>query len=125
MKFKTTVISNKGQKSAKRPCTVIRVSDNKVLENFESRKACAIALGLDSPTISLVLHGYTARDFKIVDAKHGELKVVDGIVEKPKPKRPSRAKPKASSDEAPNIIVPVVKKFAAWPYPTVDGLVQP
>lgn len=102
IKFKAKIVSDKPTRTACRPCSVIKKSDGRVLANFESRKACAIALGVDSPTISVLINGYTCR---IVDDKHGELQVVDGIREITKPTRKKK--------------LPVAKPIvAAWPYAT-------
>ena len=87
MKFKTTIVSDRTTKTACRPTSVVRASDGKLLGVFESRKACALALGIDSPMVSTILHGYYGKSTNIVDAKHGILKLVDGVVQPP-PKAP-------------------------------------
>jgi hypothetical protein len=83
MKFKTKIVSDRTAKTACRPTSVIRASDGKVLGVYESRKACAIALGIDSPTVSSILLGYYGKSTKIVDEKHGTLTLVDGIAKSP------------------------------------------
>lgn len=105
MKFKTKIVSDRPTKTACRPCSVIKVSDGRVLANFESRKACALALGVDSPTVSILINGGYGYAQRIIDARHGELKIVDGIKEVTKP---ARKKP------APKPMV------AAWPFKPED-----
>jgi len=118
MKFKTKIVSDRVTKTACRPTSVIRASDGKVLGVYESRKACAIALGIDSPTVSTMLYGYYGKDTKLVDEKHGILKLFDGIAKSP-PKPPRVRKPAA----------PRVKKPAAmtaarspWPFASVPDV---
>lgn len=107
MKFKTKVVSDRPAKTACRPTSVVRASDGKLLGVYESRKACAIALGIDSPTVSLILYGY-AGSAKIVDEKHGVLKLVDGVVTPPpKPKRIRKSRAG----------VKPLNPMAAWPFP--------
>lgn len=75
-KFKTELIKE-GSKTASRPCSVIRASDGKVLESFNSRRECAVALGIDSPTVSNMIYGRPSGS-KLIDARYGELKIIDG-----------------------------------------------
>lgn len=103
IKFKAKIVSDKPTRTACRPCSVIKKSDGRVLANFESRKACAIALGVDSPTISVLINGGYGYTRRIVDDKHGELQVVDGIREIAKPTRKKK----------PPVAKPIV---AVWPY---------
>ena len=91
MKFNTQIISDSSGRTASRPCSVIRVSDGRVLANFESRKACALALGIDSPSVSNLINKSYGYNFRIVDKRHGQLQIVDGIREITKPARKKTA----------------------------------
>ena len=98
MKFKTTIVSDRQTKTACRPTSVLRASDGKLLGVYESRKACAIALGIDSPTVSCLIHGYYGRTTNLVDARHGVLRIVDGVVTPPPPAKRIRVrKPSAAA----------------------------
>lgn len=103
IKFNTTIVSDNPTRTACRPCSVIRVSDGRVLANFESRKACAIALGIDSPAVSNLINKTYGYNFRIVDKKHGQLQIVDGIREITKPTR------KKKPDEPKTFV-------AVWPH---------
>lgn len=84
MTYKATIVPTDPTYKRTKPCRVVKVENGRVLSRHESRVACAKALGIHQAYVSLLIHGQLKS--RLVDEKHGELKILDGAYAPKKPR---------------------------------------